>query len=140
MKKWIFFCLLLIVPAVIFAQGDGDAPGWTNWIAYAIGAIGTLFGGTKIITWIKNLLKTKSAAMVLVGKELVEWMKEATDVTREGKEAIVAIEAIVNGPTPTPAQIQGVLKEIKDVLREMKDVPQASRELTDAAVAVFTKS
>ncbi len=140
MKKLFFLLAILIVPTVLLAQGDGDAPQWTSWLSYVIGAVGTLFGGTKIVTWIKKLLKTKSSAILLVGQELVQFMGEIDDVAVEIKEAIAKIESIVNSDTPpTPKQLQEALEEIKDVLREMKDVPQASRELKDAAKALFAK-
>lgn len=157
MKKWFVFLILLLVPTVSLLAQDGggsNLPDWVAWILTGLGTVGTIFGSSKVIKWIKNLLKVKTVALANTGRELVELYGEVDDVIDEGKrvleegqEALEKIKEALSSDTPlTKEKLEEVVDELKDVLeavqdlvKEVKEVPVAYKEFIEEAKKLFSK-
>lgn len=155
MRTFVFF-ICLFIPVALMAQGNTTAEPsqWSQIVAWVVGAVGTLFGGTKIVTWIKDLLKTKSAAIANTGKELVEFYDEIDDVfdaggevIKESEEALAKIATALEDGTLTAEELVSskdelldVVDAVKTLLVEAREVPEAYRELAESAKSIFAKA
>jgi len=120
MKKLFSVLILLAIPLILFAQGDGDSgsPIW-GYVAVLLGAIGSLFTGFRL--WWRK----KSKKLLEVGREVFEFASEVNDV-------IKAHDHVANKDNPTA-------EELKAVWDEIKDLKPASKEFWEAAKSLFNK-
>ena len=68
MKKWIFLFVILLVPAVLMAQGaDPVVPAWAKIVTMITSAVLAVFGGNKWIAKLKKIIND----VVVNNKELI---------------------------------------------------------------------
>jgi len=90
MKKFVFLFAILLVPAVIFAQG-GEAGGGTFWTVLSVifAAVTTLFAGL----W--NKVKGKLAAFAKLAKEGLDVVNSVVDALEDdtlSKEEVLKVK------------------------------------------------
>ena len=120
MKKLIFLFVILLIPAIIFAQGGDDGGGLgAIWgvLTAVFGVLASLFG----VAFKK--LKNKFG-------QILNLLKESTDVgiltTQTGEKIKLAIE---DGKL-TQAEILGIAENFKKYPKELAEVKAAFKELT----------
>lgn len=140
MKKFhviLILAALLIMPAVVFAAGDGgvDEPsGLVKWIA---GAGLTLFSG--FVVWAKKNFRNvfqKIKDIIDIPIAVMSGLSKISTEVAQASGSVIAmlnlIESFADNDTMTVKELLEKIKSQKDeVVQEMKDIPTAVDEAID---------
>jgi hypothetical protein len=125
MKKYLFLLLILLVPTVLLAQGDGDAGSTSSVWTVILGAVSVITTGASALfgrAWSKIRGKFSKAIVLLT-----EAMELGTLATSTGEKIKKALEDGVL----KPEEVLAIAEDFDKYPKELADVKKAWKDLVE---------